>query len=145
MMIQFTLNGRARELDCAPGESLMAVLRRAGLWSVKHGCETGECGVCSVLLDGKLTPTCVLLAAQAAGRSLVTVESLGPGQTLHPLQQAFVDSGAIQCGYCTPAMLLAAHELLQRSPRPDEAEVREALSGFISQHPARRRLAVAKR
>ena len=131
MKVALELNGVKRELDCAPGDSLMAALRRAGLWSVKHGCETGECGACAVLLDGKLTPTCVLLAAQAEGRRIDTVEGLTHGQELHPLQQAFIETGAIQCGYCTPAMLLAARELIGRNPRPSESDVRDALSGVL--------------
>jgi putative selenate reductase molybdopterin-binding subunit len=131
MRIHFTLNGSARQFECDPGESLLALLRRAEIWSVKHGCETGECGACSVLMDGVLTPTCVMLAAQAEGRSLVTVEGLAAGQAVHPLQQAFIDTGAIQCGYCTPAMLLAAKALLDRTPRPTEADARAVLSGVL--------------
>ena len=96
MEIHLTLNGQRQTLTAAPGESLLQALRRAGVWSVKHGCETGECGACAVLIDGALTPTCVTLAAQAEGRQLVTVESLAPGQSVHPLQQAFIDTGAIQ-------------------------------------------------
>ena len=93
MNIQFTLNGQPKSLDCAPGELLMVFLRRNGCWSVKHGCETGECGACAVLVDGRLTPTCVMLAAQADGHAITTVESFGPGQELHPLQQAFAETG----------------------------------------------------
>ncbi|GIV70789.1 molybdopterin cofactor-binding domain-containing protein [Caldilinea sp.] len=133
MNIHLTLNGVARTLACEPGETLLSVLRRNGVWSVKHGCETGECGACSVLLDGKLTPTCVMLAAQADGHALETVEALdrGPGAALHPIQQAFAETGAIQCGYCTPAMVLAAKELLSRTPTPTEAEIRDALGGVL--------------
>ncbi|MDW8327808.1 MAG: molybdopterin cofactor-binding domain-containing protein [Anaerolineales bacterium] len=131
MNIHLTLNGQPATLICEPHETLMAVLRRHGLWSVKHGCETGECGACSVLLDGRIAPTCVLLAAQAEGRSVVTVESLSPGHALHPIQQAFAENGAIQCGYCTPAMVLAAKMLLDRNPNPTEAEVREALGAVL--------------
>jgi putative selenate reductase molybdopterin-binding subunit len=136
MNIQFTLNGESRQVDCEPHESLMAVLRRSGAWSVKHGCETGECGACSVLVDGKLMPTCVMLAGQADGHALVTVESLSPshsadGRGVDALQQAFIDSGAIQCGYCTPAMLLAAQALLAAEKNPSEAQVREALSAVL--------------
>src|SRR5574337_1037962 len=122
MNIQFTLDGRPKTLDCAPGESLMSALRRAGCWSVKHGCETGECGACSVLFDGRLVPTCILLAAQANGRSIVTVESLSTGAEMHPIQQAFAETGAIQCGYCTPAMILATKALLDEEKRPTEAQ-----------------------
>ncbi len=133
MNIHLTLNGVSRTLACEPGETLLSVLRRNGVWSVKHGCETGECGACSVLLDGKLTPTCVMLAAQADGHALETVEALdrGPGAPLHPIQQAFAETGAIQCGYCTPAMVLAAKELLSRTPTPTETEIRDALGGVL--------------
>lgn len=133
MNIHLTLNGVARTLACEPGETLLSVLRRNGVWSVKHGCETGECGACSVLLDGKLTPTCVMLAAQADGHALETVEALdrGPGAALHPIQQAFAETGAIQCGYCTPAMVLAARELLSKTLTPTEAEIRDALGGVL--------------
>ncbi|BAL98104.1 xanthine dehydrogenase [Caldilinea aerophila DSM 14535 = NBRC 104270] len=128
-----TLNGIPRTLTCEPGETLFSVLRRNGIWSVKHGCETGECGACSVLLDGKLTPTCVMLAAQADGHAIETVEALdrGPGAPLHPIQQAFAETGAIQCGYCTPAMVLAAKELLSRTLTPSETEIRDALGGVL--------------
>lgn len=132
--ISFTLNGQAKSLECAPGELLMTALRRSGCWSVKHGCETGECGACAVLINGRLTPTCVLLAGQVEGQAVVTVEHLAPGghqDGLHPLQQAFVETGAIQCGYCTPAMLLAAKALIEKNPRPSEGEVRDALSGVL--------------
>ncbi len=131
MNIAFTLNGSERHFECAPGESLLSLLRRAEIWSVKHGCETGECGACSVLIDGRLTPTCVMLAAQADGHDLQTVEALSAGAELHPLQQAFIDTGAIQCGYCTPAMLLVAKALLDKNPRPTEAEAREVLTAVM--------------
>jgi putative selenate reductase molybdopterin-binding subunit len=136
MHIHLTINGDERDLDVAPNELLLTTLRRAGLYSVKHGCETGECGACAVLLDGQLVNTCTLLAAQAHGASLVTVEGLAPelpGQrgALHPLQQAFIDTGAIQCGFCTPAQILAAKALLDRQPNPSDAEVREAIAGVL--------------
>jgi len=131
MKIQFTLNGQKVEAEIAPDEKLMDALRRMQLWSVKHGCETGDCGACSVLIDGRLTPTCVMYAAQADGRELETVEGMSARNELHPIQQAFVDSGAIQCGYCTPAMVLATHDLLRRVPDPTEDECREALSGVL--------------
>jgi putative selenate reductase molybdopterin-binding subunit len=139
MKLQLLINNVLQEVEAFPGESLMKVLRRLGYFSVKHGCETGECGACAVLLDGKPVNTCVYLAAQAEGHDIRTVESIGehPQQGwkatrgLHPLQQAFVETGAIQCGYCTPAMILAAKELLERNPNPTEAEVREALAGVL--------------
>ena len=139
MKITLQVNDKTHELDIQPGDSLLKVLRAQGYFSVKHGCETGECGACAVLFDGKPVNTCVMLAAQADGHRIETIESLGehpeqgwkrtPG--LHPLQQAFVESGAIQCGYCTPAQILAAKELLDRNLNPSEAEVREALSGVL--------------
>ena len=95
MQIQFNLNGQPKQFECEASETLMSLLRRNGVWSVKHGCETGECGSCSVLFDGKLVPTCILLAAQADGHNIVTVEYLTQGQEIHPIQQAFIDTGSI--------------------------------------------------
>jgi putative selenate reductase molybdopterin-binding subunit len=139
MDITLDINGALQNLSVAPGESLLNALRRLGYYSVKHGCETGECGACTVLLDGKPVNSCVYLAAQAVGHRLKTVEALGEvaqqgwktTHGLHPLQQAFIESGAIQCGYCTPAMLLVASELLNQNQSPSEAEVRQALSGVL--------------
>jgi putative selenate reductase molybdopterin-binding subunit len=139
MELTLVVNGTDHRLQSAPGETLLVALRRLGYFGVKHGCETGDCGACAVLLDGKPINSCVMLAAQAEGHSIQTIEALGehPEQGwkttagLHPLQQAFVESGAIQCGYCTPAQILAAKELLERNPDPDETEVREALSGVL--------------
>ncbi len=133
MKIQINLNGQTRTFAIEPGETLMALLRRSGVWSVKHGCETGECGACSVLVDGKLMPTCVILAAQMDGRAITTVEAFdnGPGAALDPIQQAFAETGAIQCGFCTPAMVLAARQLLSTEPNPTEAQVRDVLGGVL--------------
>ncbi len=139
MQLNFTLNNTPRTWDIAVNESLLDVLRRNGVFGVKHGCETGECGACTVLLDGLPVTSCTLLAAQADGHAVETVEGLGehPEQGwkhtegLHPIQQAFIETGAIQCGYCTPAQLLAAEALLKENPNPTEAEVREALSGVL--------------
>jgi putative selenate reductase molybdopterin-binding subunit len=131
MKIRFTLNGQPVEAEVQTDEKLMEALRRLQVWSVKHGCETGDCGACSILLDGRLTPTCVMFAAQADGHEIETVEGLAVRHELHPIQQAFVETGAIQCGYCTPAMVLAAQDLLRRVPDPTEAECREALSGVL--------------
>ncbi len=139
MKTTLNINQQVQELDIAPGDTLLQVLRRLGYYSVKHGCETGECGACAILLDGKPVNSCLYLAAQAEGHTIQTIESLGqhPEQGwkitagLHPLQKAFVESGAIQCGYCTPAQILAAKELLDRNPNPSETEVREALSGVL--------------
>ncbi|HYB73783.1 MAG TPA: molybdopterin cofactor-binding domain-containing protein, partial [Candidatus Sulfotelmatobacter sp.] len=131
MQIRFVLNGQAMAVDSPPGMPLLDLLRRHGVWGVKHGCETGECGACLVLVDGRPKPACLLLAAQAEGRSLVTIEGITPPRGLHPIQQAFVETGAIQCGYCTPAMVLAARALLAERPSPTEAEVRECLGGVL--------------
>lgn len=131
MELELQINGVIKSLEVAPHESLLTVLRREGYWSVKHGCESGECGACTVLVDGLPRPSCVTLAAQTGGCSLTTVESLGHGHKLHPLQEAFIDTGAVQCGFCTPGMLLSASALLKRNPNPSEEEVREALSGNL--------------
>ncbi len=140
MLIKFSINGAPQELEVQPQTNLLALLREElGLFGVKHGCETGECGACTVLLDGEPVNSCVLLAAQIDGKEVTTIESIGehpePGwqvsEGLDPLQQAFVDTGAIQCGFCTPAMVLAGKALLARNPDPSESEVREALSGVL--------------
>ena len=131
MELELRINGMIKSLDVAPNESLMYVLRQEGYYSVKHGCETGECGACTVLVDGIPRPGCVTLAAQVGGCTLTTVESLGSARKLHPIQEAFIDTGAIQCGFCTPGMVLSAHALLKRNPNPTEDEIRDALSGNL--------------
>ncbi len=140
--MQLSLNINQRyypDVIIAPGENLLAVLRRLGFFGVKRGCDQGECGACTVLLDGKPVNSCKVLAAQAEGHLIETIEAVGehPHQGwritegLHPLQQAFVETGAIQCGYCTPAQILAARQLLDMNPAPSEAQVREALAGVL--------------
>ena len=119
MELELRINGMIKSLDVAPNESLMDVLRHEGYYSVKHGCETGECGACTVLVDGMPRPSCVTLAAQVGGSTLTTVESLGSARKLHPIQEAFIDTGAIQCGFCTPGMVLSAHALLQAQFKSD--------------------------
>ena len=131
MEIQVTLNGAPRTFVIEPADTLLRVLRREAFLGVKHGCEDGSCGMCAVILDGKLVNTCTLLAAQADGKHITTIEGLGSRDSLHPLQAAFVEAGAVQCGYCTPAMILAAKALLDENPHPTEADVRDALSGII--------------
>src|SRR6516225_2900492 len=133
MRIEVTVNGDRREADVWGGESLLFALReRLGLPGSKNACEQGECGSCSVLLDGQLVCSCLVLAAQADGHEVVTVEGLrGEEGELHPVQDAFVRAGAVQCGFCTPGLVVAAADLLRRSPRPSDDEVREALSGNL--------------
>jgi len=127
------VNGEHRDVhDAWSGESLLYVLReRLGLPGAKGACEQGECGSCSVLVDGSLVCACLVLAAAAVGREITTVEGLSPDGELTYVQAAFVETGAVQCGFCTPGLIVAVHELLDRSPRPDQLEVREALSGNL--------------
>ena len=132
MKISTTINGERQEADVWEGDSLLFALReRFGLPGSKNACEQGECGSCSVLLDGELVCACLVLAVQADGHDIVTVEGLGDGDGLHPVQDAFVDTGAVQCGFCTPGLVVAAADLLARTPDPDEDEIREALSGNL--------------
>ncbi len=134
-----SINGNQHVVDIQPGTSLLHALRALGYFGVKHGCETGDCGACTVMVDGKLVNSCVLLALQVTGKEIVTIEHLGEHPErgwkmtsgLHPIQQAFVECGAIQCGYCTPAQVLAAKDLLERNPCPTEEEVRTVLSGVL--------------
>jgi carbon-monoxide dehydrogenase small subunit len=130
--ITLTVNGERREADVWEGESLLFALREGlGLPGSKNACEQGECGSCSVLLDGMLVCACLVLAAQAEGHEVVTVEGLAGGDGLHTVQEAFVEAGAVQCGFCTPGFVVAAADLLQRSPDPSDDEIREALSGNL--------------
>jgi carbon-monoxide dehydrogenase small subunit len=134
MRLTFDVNGAQQVADDVwPGESLLFVLReRMGLPGTKNACEQGECGSCSVYLDDTLVCACLVAAAQAQGRAVRTVEGLaGPSDELHPLQQAFLDTGAVQCGFCTPGLIMAAHDLLERTPAPADAEIREALAGNL--------------
>jgi carbon-monoxide dehydrogenase small subunit len=130
--IELTVNGELREADVWAGESLLTALRdRLGLPGSKNACEQGECGSCSVLFDGVLVCSCLVLAAQADGHEVVTVEGLGADNALHPVQEAFADTGAVQCGFCTPGFVVAAVDLLARNPDPSDDEIREALSGNL--------------
>ncbi len=140
MINRFLINGIEKEFEYEPGTTLLALLRREGYFGAKYGgCSDGECGACAILLDGELVNSCILLAAQAVGHTIETIEGIGehPEQGwkktdgLHPIQKAFVESGAIQCGYCTPAQVLAAKSLLERNLHPTEEEIREALSGVL--------------
>lgn len=131
MELELRINGVVASQDVSPNDSLLALLHREGYFSVKCGCETGECGACTVLVDGVPRPSCVMLAAQAGGCAISTVENLGNSRHLHPLQQAFAELGATPCGFCSSGMLLSAAALLRRSPAPTESEVRDALSGHL--------------
>jgi carbon-monoxide dehydrogenase small subunit len=130
--VHVTVNGEPMEADVWEGESLLFALReRLGLPGSKNACEQGECGSCSVLLDGTLVCACLVLAAQADGHEVVTVEGLAQGDELHVVQEAFVETGAVQCGFCTPGLVMATADLIARTPRPSDDEVREALSGNL--------------
>jgi len=130
--IELKVNGERREADVWAGESLLTTLRdRLDLPGSKNACEQGECGSCSVLLDGELVCACLVLAAQADGHDVVTVEGLAGEGALHPVQEAFADAGAVQCGFCTPGFVVAAADLLRRVSDPSDDEIREALSGNL--------------
>jgi aerobic carbon-monoxide dehydrogenase small subunit len=132
MKIALTVNGEQREADVWEGESLLFALReRLGLPGSKNACEQGECGSCSVLLDGTLVCACLVLAAQADGREVVTVEGLAGDGRLHRVQEAFVEAGAVQCGFCTPGLVVATADLLAHNASPSDDEIREALSGNL--------------
>ena len=133
MLVELTVNGRKRTAENIwAGESLLYVLReRLGLWGSKNACEQGECGSCSVYMDGGLVCACLVSAGQANGAEIVTVEGLAEGGRLHPIQQAYISEGAVQCGFCTPGLIVATHELLDRNPDPSDDEIREALAGNL--------------
>ncbi len=133
MRIIATVNGEQHEADDVwEGESLLYVLReRMGLPGSKNACEQGECGSCTVYLDGTSVCACLVAAGQAHGRDIITVEGLAGDDELHPVQQAFIEAGAVQCGFCTPGLLVQTHDLLQRDPEPGDAEIREALAGNL--------------
>ena len=133
MKISCTVNGRSRVADGVwPGESLLYVLReRMGLPGSKNACEQGECGSCSIYLDGALVCACLVLGGQAEGRDIVTVEGIASNLAPHPVQAAFAEAGAVQCGFCTPGLIVATHDLLSRVPQPTTVQIREALAGNI--------------
>ena len=129
--INLTINGVDRCVDLPPNATLLSVLRDLGYTDVKNGCEKGDCGACAVLLTGKAVNSCLVLAWQADGAEIITNAGLGTMDRPHPLQEAFADAGASQCGYCTPGMIISAKALLDRSPHPTEEEIREAISGNL--------------
>ena len=131
-LLELRVNGRDEDVFAEPWDTLADVLRNGlDLKSVKMGCKEGECGWCTVLVDGKAVRSCLMLAHQASGKDIVTIEGLSDGTTLHPLQQAFIDHFAVQCGYCTPSMILAAKAMLDENPHPTEDEIKKELSGNI--------------
>jgi len=131
MRITLTVNEVKRELEIDPGETLLELLRREGYKGVKKGCGSGDCGACAVLLDGRAVNSCLVLAVKADGHEVVTVEGLTDDEGLHPVQQAFLEEGAIQCGYCMPGMVIAAVDLLTHNSSPSEAQIREGISGNL--------------
>jgi carbon-monoxide dehydrogenase small subunit len=131
-LITLIVNSKEYEVAVAPNKTLTQVLREElGLMGTKEGCSIGDCGACTVILDGRAVNSCLVLAIQANGSEITTIEGVAEGQALHPVQQAFVDYGAIQCGFCTPGMVLSAKSLLDRNADPSEADVRQALSGNL--------------
>ena len=133
MRLSCRVNGEDRQVEGVwEGESLLYVLReRLGLPGSKNACEQGECGSCSIYLDGVLVCSCLVLSGQAEGCELFTVEGLAEGEALHPVQAAFVETGAVQCGFCTPGLIISTHDLLERNPNPTDSEIREALAGNL--------------
>jgi aerobic carbon-monoxide dehydrogenase small subunit len=129
--IGFELDGREVSTEVDPGATLMEVLRGLGRISVKDGCSRGDCGSCAVLMDGRAVTSCTLFAAQADGHAIRTTEGLADRDGLHPLQRALVDAGGVQCGFCTPGVLMAATELLERDPDPTDDDIRVALAGNL--------------
>ncbi|MEW6531573.1 MAG: (2Fe-2S)-binding protein [Thermodesulfobacteriota bacterium] len=132
MKIRFKLNGTAMQVDCAADRRVIDLLREnLGLTGAKESCAAGECGACTILVDGESKLSCLMLAAQLEGREITTVEGLASEDRLHPLQEAFVEKGAVQCGFCTPGAVLASLDLLKRNPSPTRAQIREGLSGNL--------------
>ncbi|OIQ93431.1 carbon monoxide dehydrogenase small chain [mine drainage metagenome] len=130
--VRATVNGDAVEFLCQTGQTLLEALRdELHLTGTKEGCGTGDCGACSVMLDGRLVCSCLVLGVEAEGRSIETIEGMAVGEKLHPLQQKFLEHAALQCGICTPGILIAARALLERNPDPTEAEVRDGLAGNL--------------
>lgn len=132
MKLEFTLNGKMVMVDVPSHWTLLRVLReKLGLTGTKEGCGIGECGACTVLIDGRPVNACLVMAPKAEGRSVETIEGLGSRDSLHPLQQSFIDHGAVQCGFCTPGILMSAKALLNENPHPTRDEVKEAISGHL--------------
>src|SRR4030066_235077 len=132
MDIKFTLSGRLIEVEVPPQWTFLRLLReKLGLTGTKEGCGIGECGACTLLLDGMPVYSCLLLAPKVEGREVQTIEGLGSRESLHPLQQSFIDHGAVQCGFCTPGILMSSKALLEKNPHPTREEVKEVISGHL--------------
>jgi len=131
MKVRFTLNGKPVELDMAPGMTLLEYLRSNGIYSVKHGCDHGECGACAVLVDGKALNSCLVLPHTLEGRTVETLEGIATGNEMHHAGRVFIEDGAIQCGYCTPGMIISAEALRREGGDPGEADIRDALNGHL--------------
>lgn len=132
MIIRFTLNGEEKEIEAAPDRRVVDLLREdLSLTGTKEGCGMGECGACTILVDGTTRLSCLMLAAQVEGRTITTIEGLGSKENLHPVQEAFVEKGAVQCGFCTPGMVLASVDFLREHPSPSREEIRKGLSGNL--------------
>lgn len=129
MRINLKINGKLRALEISPGDILLEVLRREGYKGVKKGCMQGECGACAVLINGRPVNSCLVLAADVDGMEITTIEGIGTPDNPHILQESFVDAGAVQCGYCTPGMIISAKALLDKNPAPTEDEIKKALDG----------------
>jgi carbon-monoxide dehydrogenase small subunit len=131
-MIELTVNDEVRQVEVEPQSTLLEVLRESlHLTGTKEGCGMGDCGTCIVLVDDKPVNSCLMLAIDARGRRVITIEGLQKGEELHPIQQSFIDEGAVQCGFCSPAMILSAKALLDENPRPDDDQIKRALSGVL--------------
>ncbi len=130
--IQFTVNGQNVSVEVPPNKRLLDVLREdLALTGTKEGCDVGECGACTVVMNGEAVHSCLVLAPQADGAEIITVEGLAEGETLHPLQKNFLEHGAVQCGFCIPGMLMSSYALLKENPNPDEEEIKEAIAGNL--------------
>ncbi len=131
MILNLSVNGEKKRFEISPGDTLLEVLRREGYHEVKKGCGAGDCGTCTVLVDGVAVPSCTKLAGLAEGREVLTVAGIGTPDKPHPLQKAFVEEGAVQCGYCIPGIITSAKALLDNNPDPSEEEIKEALDGNL--------------
>lgn len=142
--IEININGESRHLEVEPQATLLEVLRKdLHLTGTKEGCGLGDCGTCIVLMDGKAVNSCLMLAVDAQGRRITTIEGLASGEKLHPLQESFIEKGAVQCGFCSPGMILSAKSLLDGNPKPDEEEIKQALSGVLCRCGSYKKIIVA--